>query len=261
MPLHFPLTFSGYHANNISMILPIVPSKEQVLSELFPLTTVLYETFPEIAADTVVPYFSDREHVVDQRLATDMLRYEIKYILNSHGFDAEYDDDPMDQDAPSEVDLKRLPNNGIEGTYRGWRFKLLRSRNGCVPPPGRSERRKLYYAQQHYAQQLPLSGFEEPIRPPLLPNLVILWDFDSSYKRVTIRVAIPKESIGEFGIVSCYFNVPVPHPVEVTSQWASTLDNHFDDDDLREIEITWKEQDAVELEEHLGELQIPNIGA
>ena len=238
------------------MIIPNTPSKEQALAELFPLTALLYEAFPEIAENIVLPYFFDRQREVDERLATDMFRYEMKHVLNSRGVDVDLDDEDMGQEFQSEVDLNWLPNNGIEGTYKGWRFKLLRSRNGSVPPPGRSERRKLYYAQQ-----LPLAGFENPVKSQYRPNLVILWDFERPYKQVTINLAMPKESTGAFGAVQCHFNDVVRHPAEVTAQMVGTLKHNFEDCDLPELDVSWKESYAANSYGNREESQIPTIEA
>ena len=241
------------------MILPSLPARKQVFRELSPLSTMLYETFPEIASDTVIPYFADRGRAIDQRLATDMLRYEILYALNSLGVYAEYDDGLAAQDAPSVVDLKQIQNNGIEGIFGGWRFKLLRSRSGAVPPPGRSEQRKQYYAQRPPpSQQLALYGLGEHRPSPLRPNAVILWDFDDGYKQVQIRIAIPQGFSGEFGAVRCYFNDLVPHPVEVTSKRSVAVNNPMDDDDHGELEVTWKEPGEVRSEGHSIESRLSN---
>ena len=236
------------------MIIPLLPPTKQVLCELFPLTTALYETLPDIAADRVVPYFSERLRAVDRGLATYMLRYEIKYKLNSNGIEAEFDSDFESEEVQCGVELGRLSNSGIEGVFESWRFKLLRSRKGAVPPPGRSGRRKQYYSQP-FVRQLPLSGFGSRINSRLRPKIVILWDFDKSYKKVEIRIAVPREPQGEFGTVRCHLNVLVPHPVILTSQHPIT-----ENAPLAEPEVTWKDDRLADFKVYKGDLQTPTTG-
>ena len=242
------------------MTLPSPLTKKQVFRELFPLTTVLHETFPEIASEIVLPYFADRGRVVDPRLATDMFRYEMKHRLTSSGIYAAYDEDPAEQDVLLDVGLEQIPNNGIEGMFEGWPFKLLRSRNGAVPPPGKSKRRRRYYDQQlPLYQQLRLQGFGDYRPSPFRPNAVILWDFDDSYRKVQINIAIPQATLGEFGPVSCQLNDVVPHPVEVASQQPVVAKSLVGNDNLKELPITRKETGEVGSEEHSFQSNLPDL--
>ena len=213
-----------------------IPPRKQAYSELLPLTTVLYEVFPEVASGFVIPYFTNRGRSIDQSLVTDMLRYEVKCRLKEQGIDVYQDDEDSSDRVLPEVDLNWLPNNGIEGMFQGWCFKLLRSRNDEVPSPCGSDRRKLFYAQQ-----LPLGGRGSQNALQNRPNLVILWNFDASYRQVHIRIAVPKEAAGDFGAVKCYYNFSVPDPVLEVSQYP--VDEAF----VEELEVTWKESGQAEF--------------
>ena len=224
------------------MSLPYVASKEQALRELFPLTSTLYEVFPEAADEIVIPHFAVRGRPIDQGLATHMLRYEVRCSLDEVGISVFEDSDDSLGDMPSEFDMQPLPNSGIEGIFAGWRFKLLRSRTGEVPPPGRSDRRKRFYSQQ-----LGLRGFDKLEELQVRPNVVVLWDFDVTYRRIDIRVAIPQEATGEYGAVRCYYNVQVPHPVIVTSRQPREESSH-----AIEPNVAWKKQGEEKVKEALS---------
>lgn len=187
-----------------------IPDQQQTQMELTPLIDALYEILPEAAAERVLPYFGIAGYSVNDELASHMLRHEIVHRLALKGVDVRCDDETEDEQESTELELKPLSYSGIEGTYKGWRFKLLRSRNGAVPPPGKSRRRALFYSQD---EQLPLPGFEDRIMSIAerhRPNVTLLWNADSEYGYFFIRVAIPKRPTSAYGTVECYFNVPVP---------------------------------------------------
>ena len=218
--------------------------KQKVLEELSPLTCALYHLLPEYATKKVIPFFGNEGREIDESLATHILRYEVRRALKQNGIDI-YGDDG--ENTPP-VDLKKLHLSGIEGVFLGWRFKVLRSRDDEVPPPGRSETRMRYYSQ---AEQLPLPGFEyNPPRPDQQINVVILWDCDSAYRDFQLRVALPKEPSSAYGQVDCYFNVEAPHIHQ------QGLISHIVDDLLfdqpKELDLTTKSVDVEAMGLHQG---------
>ena len=205
------------------MITPL-PSKEQALEELTDLIAMLYVAFPEIARECVIPYFSTRGRRPNPRLFTDMCRYEVRELLLIRGIEV------CDDNDADEIDLRELANNGIEILYRKqWGLKVLRSRNGEVPGPGDSKRRRAYYAQQIRLSQS-------------RPNAVILWDFDPDYTDVSLRLALPRE-VDSNGDVSCHYNVPIPRPVLILPESS----------DQQEPEVQWKAaQESASAEQKNG---------
>ena len=146
-----------------------------------------------------------------------MLRYEVLWQLQQRGIDASEFNDAVDPDGDSLLHLRGLPNNGIEGIFNGWRFEILRSRNGDVPSPGRSAKRRAYYCQSQYETVPNVSNGKRAKTAP--PNVVILWNFDADYETVTIRLAVPRD-VSTSGIVSCYYNVKIPDLMKVDSAFA-----------------------------------------
>ena len=177
---------------------PDIPPAAQLLAKLEPLTSLLYRCLPEAAQTAVAPYFERRGRAIDRAASTNMLRYEALSILSSQGIVAQ-----------EECALNRLPNNGVEGNFRGHRFKILRSLDdkGAVPPPGGSHRRESFFCQGSPFPQLPFPSLDAS---PGDPNVVGLWHFDQALTRLTLWLAVPKGVSGPFGPVECHYIVLVP---------------------------------------------------
>ena len=196
------------------MLLTNIPPPEQALAELAALTASLHEILPRAATEQVVPYFSRRGRPINERTATDMLRYETLWHIQQLGIQAEPVDEPSVTDDDPKLQVDSLPNNGIQGTFKDWPFKILRSRDGRIPPPGNSAKRRAYYNQIRY-QQFPMFPADDYCQPR--PNAVLLWNFDSTYAAVHLRLAIPT-NVSDSGSVHCYCNVPVLDPTPRTSR-------------------------------------------
>ena len=186
-----------------------IPESQRALQELSPLVNALSRILPQIAQKRVIHYFETEALPIDDTLATHMIRYEIRRALLEQGIYAYYDEyTDVDGETSESLALKQLNLNGIEGLYGGWLFKILRSRNGDVPPPGRSSRRRQFYCQ---VSNPPLPGFEDATLPQRTrPNVVIMWDHDAEYRRFEIRIAVPRRANGAYGRVECHFNIAVP---------------------------------------------------
>ena len=180
------------------MKLQVFPTAEEALQELSGLTTAIQEFLIDATA-VVIPYFAERGLATNRRLATDMLRYEVLMQLRAVGIPVE--------DEHDQITVAALSNNGIECSCAGWSVKVLRSAHD-IPPPGHSDKRSRFFAQQ-----LPLMQFSDiQAVHDLRPNVVILWDFDYLYTTLALRLAAPREVSGPWGPVGCFWNVPVPEP-------------------------------------------------
>lgn len=179
-----------------------VPSAEEVLHQIQPLTAALYDYFPE-AARIATAYFKDRGRLVNSILLPCLIRYEVKEALQSSGIPVE--DDEEDGSFQSiNIPMEQLANNGIEGSFNSYQFKILKSDDGLLPIP--QSPKKI----QFYSQQLPLElGLSSESAHP---NIVILWAFDANYETVRLLLSVPKEG-GKFrAAVKDYFTVDIQHP-------------------------------------------------
>ena len=189
------------------MLNPIVPY-QQALAELQPLSTMLYDAFPEVR-EVIIPYFRKREHPVDidRVLFPHMVRSELKKILTARGIEVE-EDGPEVQGQAVEVEMTSVPQNGLFGSYANYRFRILKADNGQLPVAGSSKPRQEFYAQQGY-----LLDFKS--ESDLRPNVVFLWDFDPNYRSVRLMLACPKQGGKTRSSVKAYWSEPIPHPVEM----------------------------------------------
>ena len=199
------------------------PTAAEALKELSGLTTAIQEFLIDATA-VVIPYFAERGLATNRRLATDMLHYELLQQLKGVGIPVVDEND--------QITVAALSNNGIECSCAGWSVKVLRSAHD-IPPPGHSEKRSRFFGQQ-----LPLMQFSDTqAGHDLMPNVVILWDFDDSYTTLTLRLAAPREVYGPWDPVGCFWNVLVPEPTNAA--------------EMEEPEIQLKDVEEIEGSELL----------
>ena len=181
------------------------------------LSAVLYEIFPE-AANIMLPYFKNRNLPVNRTLASDMMRYEVKMSLGQFGIYVALEGENDDAHDPV---MSPLALNGLEGTYGGYAFKILKSDTGELPIPGYSGRKQRYYGQQ--LRLVPDEGQSEKIHP----NVIYLWDCDHEWQQFSLRLVAPKHGGITRASVDHYWNVPVAIPAtkaraDFASQEAQT---------------------------------------
>ena len=168
-----------------------IPNELEALGELSGLTALLFHAFPMVAAERVLPYFRRHDPEVDAGLAAHMLRHGVRAYLKR------LDLFLVDEE---ESFLADLSNSGIAGVYRKqWGFKVLRSKDGEIPPSGDSERRRAFMCQQ-----ISLFPFQQR------PNAVLLWEFlDKGYTQFDLKLALPK-GVNPDGTVAVEYIVQVP---------------------------------------------------
>ena len=176
-----------------------LPTPEQAIDDLAPLVAALHVEFPRVLSSSIRPYFARDGRMLDEVTAGLLFRDQVGYWLKQRNFSIINDGSGTMQFRMRELALK-----GIEGTLGRWRFKILRSRDGLVPPPRDSERRATFYAQN----QLPLPGFEflQGCSPQY--NVVFLWDFNADYTVFSLRIAMPLDAAGAM----THFNKLVDNP-------------------------------------------------
>jgi hypothetical protein len=211
-----------------------IPLPDETLTELLPLTSALYDYFPEAAKQATV-YFRSRERDLNSTLLACMIRYEVKECLSKVGIPVEEEEDD-EVFHNINVPMERLANNGFEGTYNSYRFKILKSDDGLLPIPQSPKK------CQYYGQQLSL---EMGIPPEFVrPNIVILWAFDPAYEIVHLLLSVPKEGGRTRATVKDYYTVPIPHPVTTLRPTLIAEPK----EPIIEPEITIKETESKQIE-------------
>lgn len=216
------------------MYITKIPPPDEALTEVLPLTSALYDYFPEAAKQATV-YFKSRERGLNSTLLACMIRYEVKESLLNVGIPVE-DEEEDEVFHNINVPMERLANNGIEGTYNSYQFKILKSDDGLLPIPQSPKK------CQYYGQQLSLAM---GIPPEFVrPNIVILWAFDPVYEIVYLWLSIPKEGGRTRSSVKDYYTVPIPHPITTLQPKLITEPK----EPIIEPEITIKETETKQIE-------------
>lgn len=129
-----------------------------------------------------------------------------------------------------------LPSNGVEVRYQGQRLKVFKSTpEGALPAPGLSLPRQDFYQPSLFGED----GES--------PNLVVMWELDSSYHLASVQLVCPKGDGTPWKTGQQAWAVRLPHPasfeVPPTIEESGDLDlQHGDGNDL-DIEDTGTEEE------------------
>ena len=180
-----------------------MPPVTQVLAETAPLTNALFEYLPEGRRVALI-YFEPRRLKPDETLLGCMVRYEVRLQLQEIGVPVEEENDGR-VEGDDELGLQHAALLGLAGDYRGYRFRILKSPDGTLPPPGRSPVRRAFYAQQPS-----LFGYDEDRGPR--PNIIFLWRFATG-GIPEIFLAVPKAGANTKVSVKTHYEIEqIPFP-------------------------------------------------
>lgn len=185
-----------------------IPPLPQIIDEQRPLTNALFEYLPEARRIAVSTYFEPRRLQINETLLGCMVRFEVRRMLASSGIQTEEEiDESEDEAADHQLGLRPSALLGLTGVYKGYHFRILKSLDGTLPPPGRSIQRR-----EFYAQQTPLLGYDES--RGARPNVVFLWRFVSE-SFPELFIAVPKSAKNTRASVHTWHTVErLPHPAQ-----------------------------------------------
>ncbi len=218
------------------MNIPTIPLSHQALQELYPLTTPLREYLSEAKA-IGLPYFRKRDLAVNETLMSCMIRFEVGRLFRESGLQVEDES----EEAASDFSLAQAALLGLAGTYRGYHFRILKSPDGTLPPPGPSERRQAFYAQQ--LQLFDFNGDPRNLRP----NVVLLWRFPRNGSVPELFLAVPRSGNVTRASVQDHYIVTIPHPVSTVKPAHTLLSTDVLEPDVtRKAPITTRTESAEE---------------
>ena len=189
-------------AQNQTPLLPLpedLPTYPVALDNLGRISFILYQGLESAAAKTSA--FRDAESPeqrIDEGLAASLVRFHVLKYLKGLGVEAVED----------EWDLDCLPFMGIAFHYAGYHVKVLKGPNGSLPGCGLSEKKIRFY------NQLPSMYLIENRAAQTTANLVVLWDFDSTYGLSGVWLALPAVGGKRSNDVSAFWIERIPHPSE-----------------------------------------------
>ena len=135
---------------------------------------------------------------IDEGLAASLVRFYVLKYLKGLGVEAVEED----------WDLDSLPFMGISFHYAGCHVKVLKGPNGCLPGCGQSEKKTRFY------NQLPSMYLVDNRPVQSSANLLVLWDFDSTYGVAAVWLALPAVGGKRPSDVSAFWIETIPHPSE-----------------------------------------------
>lgn len=115
---------------------------------------------------------------------------------------------------------KDLAFSGLEFNYRGYRIKILKGRDGLLPSVGRSRAKREFFFQQS------LLGMTSEYLSPL--KLVIVWNIDTNYNLIELRLACPRSPESYPENSSEYWSISIP-PASSTVIVAQPFDDPVED--------------------------------
>lgn len=160
------------------MNLPSPPSADTVTRDLEDLLG-LFQRVMRNANSNAREFFSNLRREPDASLFPPMIRYFAKIEFSELG-QAVYDEVEEDDQAEThELTLEPLGNNGLCLDVKGYRIRILKAdRDGRVPDPGNSKRKREFYSQIGRQLPLPLQLEQPEPERPQESNLLLLWELN-----------------------------------------------------------------------------------
>lgn len=220
--------------NKITTDLPFRPEFEDIYGEVVRLLIRTHEVM-EQAIPQAKGFFVEENKPVDIYLFNDLVRYYAKEMLQDSGFTVEDDLEEV-----AEYRFKTLVNNGLSGEFNQYSFRILKADHGSVPMPVSQEKRNFY--NQHQQLALPFNALDIEPSMKVRPNILILWEIDSQYSFLRLRLACPKTVGDTCESLEVYFNEPLPHAAEMIKTKAAAITTSEYSED---IEVTKKAPEAV----------------
>jgi hypothetical protein len=220
--------------NKITTELPLEPKFEDIYGETLRLLIRTYEVMERVIPQAK-EFFMKEDKPVDIYLFNDLVRHYAKEMLQDSGFTVEDDVEEV-----AEYRFKALVNNGLSGKFNGHLFRILKADHGSVPMPESGTKKEFY--NQHRQLTLPLDAADSEPGMKVRPNILILWEVDSQYNFLRLRLACPKAVGKTLESLEVYFNEPLPHAAEM----IKTKDTAIATSECpEEIEVTKKESETV----------------
>jgi hypothetical protein len=142
----------------------------------------------------VQEYCDWQDESIDRCLAPSLVRHKAKAYLRERR-----------QDVTDEPGYKpeQLANNGLCLRTSEFSVRILKSENGCIPPPGPSQARNKFYSQQ-----LPLPGMEDEMEEASPWGVIVHWTVSDDYNLVMLGLSLPKSGGNDSSPFETYWDKP-----------------------------------------------------
>lgn len=169
---------------------PTVPEPSDVLRWIEPLRLLLWEALEHGIAVAKMHFGDDP---VAGSLGAHLVRYHAKDFLTKHG-----------------VPCESIANDGVGFRWGGHYWRVLKSDDGELPVPGRSERKRALYCQQQLLLFAIASDEADLSEPEVF--FVVLWDVrPNSFSDLSLEVVCPKAGGATRDSVEAFWSEPLSH--------------------------------------------------
>lgn len=176
-----------------------VPRPEAVLNDLAPILPIVHEGL-EQGTFKALEYFDSLDEPyrrpIDTHLAAYLTRFHARIKLKEKGQNVQNGEDYK------EYDLKYVPNCGLYLAYQQYKIKIFKSKNGEIPTPGNSIKKREFY------EQLQLFSHIDGVEPYW--NLILLWDVTPPYNLKSLSIACPQSGGNTRNSVVVHWRQPIP---------------------------------------------------
>lgn len=174
-----------------------IPTFESVYESLGSVLVVIRQALEKGTAH-VQSYSEWQDEPIDRSLAPGLVRHKAKAFLLERK--QEVTDEPGFEDEQG-FRTEHLANNGLCLRTNGFQVRILKSENGCIPPPGPSQARNRFYSQQ-----LTLPGMEGYMDEPDPWGIIVHWTVDEDYNLLRLGLSMPKSGGKSSATVETYWD-------------------------------------------------------
>jgi hypothetical protein len=205
----FYLTDCPKSAYIISLISTNPYSPDQVLNDLSDIHPRISQAI-EGAIAQARAFFEEKSRQFDVWLFSHMVRNETKEALQRMG-------QTLIQGG---FEQKEMALSGLEFTFGVYCIKILKGKDGMLPAVGRSRAKREFFYQPSLLEQI-----GDYIRPL---NLVIIWNIDTNYNLVELRLACPRSAKSYPDNSSEHWSISIP-PASATIIVKRPFDDPVED--------------------------------
>ena len=179
---------------------PQVPDQARELAIFEPLSTLLWEAL-EAGTSQATSFFASNTGRFSPSLFAHLVRWFGGSFLQDKGLFLE------------EFEPEEMLSDGLCFVFHSRRYRVWKSKNGELPPPGPSQAKRDFYNQRSAQPRLFVLDGEVSVEL----NLGALWSVGSSHRLSSLRLVCPRWASFDGLRAAEWWNVELPHPATLVA--------------------------------------------
>jgi hypothetical protein len=181
-----------------------IPEPEEIIERYLPLLKVLVAALRD-GTRHAREYADWQKEQIDRVLGPSLVRKgAMRFLVNREVAVAE--ESAEGAEGSIDYETEQLSNLGLAVATDGARFRILKSDQGRLPPPGPSTKRQQFWAQQ--GSLFPISKSDNGATTGVV-NFVLHWNADREYGLSRVYLACPKAGGTSRASVESYWDEPI----------------------------------------------------